>query len=102
MTVSTDPQRAERLREENEDLAPLMSMFSTTGWSKLSERLTLKQSETRNKLILPAGVSSIEEVYAQRERLGLINWLLDLPEDITHTVERNREELFELEQREGQ
>lgn len=97
MTVSID---VDRKREENLELQPVLAMFSSQGWRWLETWLKDKRAECEKKLYLPNGVSTIEEVFAHRQRLGLINELLDMPEEKKHTVEMNNRDLMEAQQRE--
>lgn len=95
LTLDTD-----RLREENAELSAFVAMFATEGWQMLADEIRRKHADTRAKLVLPTGVRDIEEVYAQRERYAVLSWLLDLPEKKADELKLNREQLYELEQRE--
>jgi hypothetical protein len=92
---------AERLRAQSLELQPIVAMFQTEGWRKLASEIAHKTEETRRKLVLVSGVTSLEEVYAQRERYALLMWLLDLPAEKEEALKLVREQLYELEAREG-
>ena len=91
--------RAE-LESEITRLDALSGMFSSAGWGFLQELLDTESTLTRKKLTLPTGVKSLDEVYAQRERYALLQWLLFLPLETSDSLQRASEELFEMRTRE--
>jgi len=101
---STHTTRDTRMAELTADIAELdnlLGTFATPGWKRLQELMDDKATQTRARLTLPGGADSLAEVYAQRERLAILNWLLFLPVDTQDKMQIASEELFEMKQGDG-
>ena len=101
LTGTTLDSRIGELRGEVEELDSLLGTFASPGWKLLQERIDDKATATRKVLTLPGGARDLDEIYAQRERLAILNWLLFLPVDTEDKMQVRREELYELTQGDG-
>ena len=95
---TTRDSRIGELTREVDELDNLLGTFATPGWKRLQELMDEKATHTRARLTLPGGAESLAEIYAQRERLAILNWLLFLPVDTQDKMQIASEELFELRQ----
>lgn len=98
-TSTTAGREIDQLEAEIAYNDKLSGTFATSGWKLLEELIETKAAETRRALTLPGGKQTLEEIFAQRERLAILNWLLYLPVETTDSLTRAGEELYELRER---
>ena len=80
-------------REAVEMEQELIQVFAMPGWKHLVTMFGLKERETSTKLTARAGTKDLDEVYALRERLELIRWLLGLEDATKLKLAENQEAL---------
>jgi hypothetical protein len=91
-----DPERPAQLQAIIAEHEALGATFSTPGWGHLRTALESYEAETIRKLGTPGGIHHRDVVYALRERLFLVQWLLGLPADAAEKAASARQELYEL------
>ena len=73
-------EREVELQNEVAALRELRAMCAREGWHLLEKLLTAERAE--GVAALTHRARDMAEVYAQRERLRLIDWLLELPNEV--------------------
>jgi hypothetical protein len=92
-----DPEEEREARETLRTCANLEDMYASEGWEWLTNEITL--AERASVSVLEASGKDLDVIYAHRERLRLIRWLLALP-SITAATRREATVVLEGEQEE--
>ena len=91
--VVTNEGKLELTRENIEMEQQLLQTFATQGWKHLVMMFQGRRQETEDKLTARSGTRDLDEVYALRERLELIRWLLGLEDATKLKLAENQEAL---------